>query len=114
MSRWTHVAGIIRVTYIRQLMPDIDFKKICNSNILQGSEGPINIDVIENPNVNSIAAYNICIWGDLRDYGDKDDITHIKQWWKSILVLPEFVGTTQAILRIDVEGEDKPIILTNK
>ena len=47
-----------------------------------GSEGSLKMDVIINPNLSSVAAYVVVIWGDLRDHDDTDAIV---KWFKGKL-----------------------------
>lgn len=73
MSVWTHVAGVIRVDCIRCICEQPEFNKIFDAcNIPMGSEGPLDFRVIENPEKDSLAAYTVVIFGDLRDFGSKD------------------------------------------
>lgn len=72
MSKWTHVAAIIRFDALRPLgmgrYPQLD------TRIPSGSEGPLQYHVWTNPENHHAAAYTAMIWGDLRDYSDPDKI----------------------------------------
>lgn len=141
MSQWTHLAGVIRIDALRDgderdiqqekalkglfrtwSYGDRDFKKY-KCNVPSGSEGSIQVKIVPGEE-DSLAAYAILLWGDLRDFGDAEDIKNLKKWWKHIidkfehpdLVAPEikncyFMGIRQACLKIEVEGTAKPIIL---
>lgn len=116
MSVWTHVAGVIRVDSIRVFMPDPKFDKIFVkslwgdtniSNMPTGSEGSLDYRIIENPDEDSMSAYTVVIFGDLRDYG-ANRIEDIKDWWEH--VLSEFEIVRQAVLQICPE-DGEPVIL---
>lgn len=109
MSTWTHVAGCIRIDSLR-IDPHMDFSirkeilELLKTNLPQGSEGPIEYKIIPNPNTNSLAAYMIPIYGDLRDY---DNIEEIENWFNC--VCSRFI-IRQAVLTIECEnGQSKTI-----
>jgi len=110
MSQWTHVCGCIRVDALRFL--GIDEKEniervlghIVNygdssyeTTIPCGSEGSLNYQIIENPDKSSMAAFTVPIWGDLRDYGDVEEI---KNWFKSAC---DKLMIRNAVINIEVE-----------
>lgn len=141
MSQWTHVAGVIRIDALRDgderdiqqhkalkelfrtwSYMDRDSKRN-KCNVPYGSEGSIQVKIVPGED-HSLAAYVILLWGDLRDFGDAEDIRNLKKWWKNLidkfehpeLAPPEiknhyFMGIRQAFLKVEVEGKDKPIIL---
>ena len=101
MSIWTHVAGIIRVDYIKwDDDPELDFDKLIGKECLwgsdyevfedadkylelylpMGSEGSLQKSVWINPNDSSVARYTVSIFGDLRDHDSCDEII---EWFKS-------------------------------
>lgn len=118
MSVWTHVNGSIRVDSIRMLGKP-DFSKIfikslwentnTNCNMPEGSEGSLDFRIIENPNKDSLAAYTVSIFGDIRDYS-KERLQDIKDWFER--VIKECGMIRQAILQIDFEDCDKVYILS--
>lgn len=120
MSVWAHVNGSVRVDSIRMLGKP-DFSKIfikslwddtnSNCNMPEGSEGSLDFRVIENPDKDSLSAYTVSIFGDLRDYS-KDRLQDIKDWFER--VLKECGMIRQAILQIDFEDDDKVYILSLK
>ena len=121
MSVWTHVAGVIRVDCIRSICEQPDFNKIFvrelwnentfgACNMPMGSEGSLDFRVIENPDKDSIAAYTVVIFGDLRGFG-AEDIHIIEDWWDK--VLKQFGMIRQAILQIQPE-DGKVKILEQK
>ena len=117
MSTWTHVAGVIRVDALRGITKTPDFEKIFISltwehdnkdcNMPMGSEGSLEYKVLENPNPDCLAAYNIIIWGDLRDFGVAE-IQDIKEWWDR--VLKECGWVRQAILQVQPGDGDRVIL----
>ena len=101
MSNWTHVAGIIRIDSMRIFDENIDFDKKIGKECLwdddievwdemekhpkrfmpMGSEGSLRKVVWDNPNKDSVAAYTVSIFGDLRDHDDPDEIIN---WFKKV------------------------------
>lgn len=104
MSNWTHVAGIIRIDFIRleefskeeylNALHDIFGKEVTFESSSElwneayehperflplGSEGSLEIDVWVNPNKSSITALTVSIFGDLRDHDSPDEIV---EWFK--------------------------------
>lgn len=118
MSVWTHVAGIIRVDCIRCMGKKPDFNKIFVKelwdedtnglcNMPMGSEGSLDFRVIENPNIDALAAYTVVVFGDLRDFGVAD-IHIIEDWWNRVLEQCGWIR--QAILQIQPEDGDVKIL----
>lgn len=95
MSVWTHVAGTIRIDDLGVLIGQpTDFSKVFirntwthrnkNGNMPTGSEGSLDVEVIERNEEDSAAYFKtISIFGDLRDF-DKEQAESIKEWWKTI------------------------------
>ena len=101
MSNWTHVAGIIRVDYIKwDDDPELDFDKLIGKECLwgsdyevfedadkhpelylpMGSEGSLQKSVWINSNDSHVSRYTVSIFGDLRDHDSCDEII---EWFKS-------------------------------
>lgn len=103
MSNWTHVAGIVRIDAIGTLDIESANNLFCkffgkqlefyDSNekwkdavknpqdyLPKGSEGSLKMSVWVNPDVDSLAAYTVSIFGDLRDH---DDPQAIVDWFKA-------------------------------
>ncbi len=124
MSRWTHLAGIIRIdNLLRHVTPEaptgMDVMRILLNYAPMGSEGGCLAKFVEWPvadsfeekdhtNVYSAGTYwgDAIISADLRDVGDDDEeIEGIKRWftglaekfWDAKLLM------RQAVLEIDVE-----------
>lgn len=143
MSRWTHVAGVIRYdaclnretelrellgkTYIWENMDHMTKKErdayywdwqtsIAEGNVVPyGSEGSLHyqishqdVPIGKNGNTSLGPDTTVTIWGDLRDFGGKEDIDIITNWFKKIT--SKFI-IRSAILKIDDEWQDNPIIL---
>lgn len=83
MSQWTHVAGIIRFDGLFGLlgMPEPNILQ----GIPEGSEGPLDCKMWNNPNHSHIAARTAYIFGDLRNYGDEEDIQRIIDYFERII-----------------------------
>ena len=136
MSQWTHVIGAIRLDSVRNNhIKKFDFNEVFKTwnsdwlhnvdltspevkkrrrleieqcNVPAGSESSLQFHVWENPNIEVFPAYNILIWGDLRDFGSEKDIETIKDWWENILNYfknhKNFSGVRQAFLKIEIDG----------
>lgn len=136
MSQWTHVIGAIRLDSVRNNhIKKFDFNEVFKTwnsdwlhnvnltspevkkrrrleieqcNVPAGSESSLQFHVWENPNIEVFPAYNILIWGDLRDFGSVKDIETIKDWWENILNYfknhKNFSGVRQAFLKIEIDG----------
>ena len=82
MSQWTHVNGIIRIDALRFMgmkSPNIGIPSLWEDDhdakdIPCGSEGSLNAELWTNPSENSLSAFTVSIFGDLRDYDDVDEI----------------------------------------
>jgi len=118
MSNWTHVAGIIRVDAIRDVLDaKINFDEIigkeCRWNspseiwddieanpdkyLPMGSEGSLQMSVWENPDRNCMASYTISIFGDLRDHHSTSDII---EWFKKKC---ELLWVRNAVITVENE-----------
>lgn len=130
MSVWTHVVGVVRIDSIRisDDIPNFDkyfgkewtfddmwddepiyreFETNPDTFMPSGSEGSLNKSVWVNPDRNSMSAYTITIFGDLRDYDDPDAII---SWFKDCC---KDVWVRQAVITVETEGK-KPIIYNYK
>ena len=90
MSRWTHVNGIIRLWHIH--LPG--FRKPPRFKVIErefkvsipcGSEGPLAINVLRDYGGGDLNYAIVTITGDLRDYGEPQDIKNMIEWLKSTL-----------------------------
>jgi hypothetical protein len=112
MSQWAHVNGSIRIDGITGLLPNPDFKSMfrtCNyedpedkwkaCNVPKGSEGSLKINIWQNPDDSCMARFTINIFGDLRDYENKDEI---KNWFTDICTKHDLM-IRDAVLTCDIE-----------
>ena len=115
MSIWTHVCGCIRVDAMRSSKIDdvreieniteklgkivLPLSKDKNTTLPCGSEGSIEYRIISNEDLSNIAAYNIPIWGDLRDY---DSVDEIEKWFRDVC---SKLDVRDAVIEIVVYGE---------
>lgn len=101
MSNWTHVAGVIRVDYIKFGNDELDFDELIGKECLfdsptevwddaethpdkylpMGSEGSLQKDVWVNPDSSYMARYTVSIFGDLRDHNSASAIIN---WFKDV------------------------------
>lgn len=123
MSKWTHVAGIIRIDSFRfdektteeevsrikeSLGKILTYKDLYNckigdnleTNVPMGSEGTLEYTIHINPEISCVSSYTVSIFGDLRDYAESEEII---QWFDCMC--SKFL-IRQAVIQIDVEGED--------
>ena len=119
MSQWTHVAAVIRFDALRLPgMPDMspqlgtparwdDGGSFDKCDMPCGSEGSLDYAVWENPHTNSISAYTVMIWGDLRDYQDVDEIAAYLDRITSGKMI------RSGVAEIDVEFHDKIVLRHN-
>ena len=127
MSNWTHVAGIIRVDYLKipGVTRDIDFEEeigreltfddIWDETVVyeeyeshpqsflpSGSEGSLKMSVWANPDDSHLSAYTVSIFGDLRDHHNEDEII---EWFKA--QCNKFL-VRQAVITVYNEYHDEP------
>lgn len=112
MSQWTHVAGIFRIDALiiseevqKETIEEIKGLIVNGDDtpLPCGSEGSLKYEVIPNPSLNSLSAFTVPVWGDLRDY---DGAEEIKSWFESVC---RNLWIRQAIIEIHVEGRD-PVV----
>ncbi len=138
MSRWTHLAGIIRIDNFIQAvrLPGMG-KPIDEHRILQkakagmpsGSEGPVMMHVhvwkrrdisdfdwngIDTISDGSIYWGDLIISGDLRDRGDDpEDVPKMAKWFRELVQSLKDMGglmVRQAVLNIEVESLSRTTI----
>lgn len=135
MSKWTHVAGHIRVDWVigalgdRTKFPRLDemfeqaLYKVYTKNAPSGSEGPIRIHVHNWPRVEieeyqpeihvttgSLYWGDVTLSGDLRDRGDNGIIEEIAEWLRGVK-LPETAIIRGGVVAVEVEGGRVAVIL---
>ena len=123
MSRWTHVAGIIRIDSIMRHMkpvtePDlgriISWEDMCDADeedsiVPIGSEGSLHWSFEKTGSESSVSWGNLHISGDLRDYEDDEAII---EWIKSSTQSNDWF-IRQAIITIEVEGNAIKVLHKN-
>ena len=112
MSIWTHVAGLVRLDKLKGMNPitTSHIKSIFENMKPYGSEGPVEIAVVEHTHLDESAVVwcSVIIYGDLRDYEYKQ-VEEIKEWFTGTCdqLFPKGVIVRQAVMHIEVEtGED--------
>lgn len=129
MSIWTHVAGVIRIDDFRlddrtnaQIKRELtnligkelsfydserkwnDQERHPEKYLPCGSEGSLELSIWINPKKNSLAAYTVTVFGDLRDY---DSANEIILWFKKkINEIREHYMVRQATITAETECID--------
>lgn len=123
MSQWLQVAAIARIDSFRfnhdSTEPAIKrfeavFGKEClwghgdfddafdhpENYLPMGSEGSLTMSVWENPDISSLAAYTVSIFGSLRDQ-DEEYAEYIINWFKDKV---SSLATRNAVIDVEVDG----------
>lgn len=124
MSRWTHINASFRLDSIKKILDEeiecvfgkaITFKDMYDyeadgtSKVLpMGSEGSLEMSIWHNPDRSFLSSTTVSVFGDLRDFGDEQDIEGLKLWFNDCC---EQFRVRQAFMQIEDEWSDKPIIL---
>ena len=113
MSQWTHLAGIVRVDSLLFSQPagrkEEILRQIFLEKIPHGSEGPAYVHVhkeIQLPEESCLRWGTVNICGDLRNFGEEEDVESVKKWFESALsrLTTSLVGFIRnAVLLIEVE-----------
>lgn len=129
---WLHVNGCIRIDSLRWVTPDPTLNLIQellgdiikydhvglfgtkhgerpDSPIPCGTEGSLEYEIIVNPDPNTVVAYTIPIWGDLRHY---TNIAEVEDWFYNI-VRHEDLIMRQAVLQIDDNNGNVKVLYHN-
>lgn len=118
MSRWTHVAGVVRIDdlpFLKATNWDDYFGKQCLWNddcwedarnhpeeyLPMGSEGTLHSQLWANPDKRAMAAYTLMVFGDLRDYDTPQEI--IDWFKKKVFGIPL---VRQAVITVELEGAE--------
>lgn len=114
MSQWTHVAACIRFDGLRipgfpSMLPDL-------SDPPMGSEGPLKVEVWQNPEPNHMAAWTVTVHGDLRHFGEnyEKDVGIIVDWLTRICVRRDVkkpILIRQGICQIEVEYKPTMVLM---
>ena len=123
MSTWTHVNGCLRVDGIPGITKNTSKQEIiaimgsiCDFDsdndswdrcgIPCGSEGSLKYDILKAGD--GLVLWTIPIWGDLRNYDDKEEI---KSWFNGVC---KKLMIRSAILEIAVNGDAELITFTGE
>ena len=124
MSQWTHVNASFRLDsfgrtedeelinifgksidfyHMDEIEYDEDWEvKDKDKYLPMGSEGTLEMSIWHNPNESCIASTTVSIFGDLRDYGDYEEI---EKWFnKCCDAFVGSIGIRQAFCQVNVEG----------
>lgn len=114
MSMWTHVAGIIRLDTIESSQPlgrysvehAIEESFTCPPC---GSEGELHVSYTRTCYGNQMPWGYVIIWGDLRDFGEQDEVQIIKDWIdRALRDLQDYaIMVRNQAVSILVEGEEE-------
>jgi len=125
MSLWTHVIGSIRIDGLPKINEEVYNVGVVEAvlgpmstfdepneecTLPMGSEGSLAYRVIEYDT--GLPWIVIPIWGDLRDFGKKEDINRIVEWWHKLLdtfVKKQFM-IRDVVLRIEDENGFKIVL----
>lgn len=123
MSQWTHVNASFRLDSFGRIedeelidifgksidfyhMDEIEYDedwevKDKDKYLPMGSEGTLEMSIWHNPNESCIASTTVSIFGDLRDYGDYEEI---EKWFNKCCNAFGSIGIRQAFCQVNVEG----------
>lgn len=123
MSQWTHVNASFRLDSFGRIedeelinifgksidfyhMDEIEYDeywevKDKDKYLPMGSEGTLEMSIWHNPNESCIASTTVSIFGDLRDYGDYEEI---EKWFNKCCDAFGSIGIRQAFCQVNVEG----------
>lgn len=112
MSQWTHVNSSFRIDSFEKVSDE----EICNvfgrhvgfndlwdyeseyKSTPMGSEGSLEIAIWHNPETDHVASTQVSVFGDLRDFGEEEDIEMLKQWFDECC---SKFSVRQAVIQID-------------
>ena len=120
MSQWTHVNACFRLNSFGKIQDEkiidifgkqVDYKSMSNLEydenyevkdkekyLPMGSEGTLEISIWHSEDESSLASTTVSIFGDLRDYGDFDEI---ERWFNKCC---NRCWIRQAVCQVEVEG----------
>lgn len=121
MSRWTHIAGVVRIDSIGMLNPERaqwfqTLPERLQDGLPSGSEGPLVYSVLRDPAhgiETSLSQGQVYIWGDLRDFGGVDDSFTIVEWLDKHLTgnKTEMWFPRMGVVVVEDEGEEGSVVL---
>lgn len=125
MSRWTHLAGIVRIDHLLTKFSEKEVLKVFKKDVPRGSEGPAllhvhawrrvpleghNWDAVDEVTESSVYWGDLIVVGDLRDVGnDLEEVKRIGEWFQGRCAALKEVPLTlvrQAVLQIEIESGD--------
>jgi hypothetical protein len=106
MSVWTHANLSFRLDAFRSIgkvIDESDIEKYINENVPEGSEGPMQCIVWENPRKECVFSYVVNIFGDLRGF-ESEEVVEIEQFMndfvkfldKNAIMIRDAVGFVDA------------------
>lgn len=124
MSQWTHVASVFRLDSFDKIS-DEDIKRVFGEEVTyeklydyeesdkiktlpMGSEGTLEICIWHNPDGGCLASTTVSVFGDLRDYGGREDIEKLKEWFNECC--RNFM-VRQAIMQVIDEYAEEPLVV---
>lgn len=126
MSQWTHVNASFRLNSLGSDITDeeiydvfgrhVGFYDLCDfdgeyKTTPMGSEGSLDIHIWHNPDRNCMASTQVSVFGDLRDFGEDDDIAKLKEWFDECC---SKFSVRQAVIQIDDGYHKDDIVYTYK
>jgi len=123
MSRWTHVNSSFRIDSMKSITDDeiydvfgryVGYDDLCDfdgeyKTTPMGSEGSLQISIYHNPEENHLATTQVSVFGDLRDFGGKNDIAKLEQWFYDCCAM---LYVRQAVIQIRDEWEKDDTVYT--
>jgi len=123
MSKWTHVAGIVRYDMFSigrpVTEPEFYAYKWSDSerardkcNVPCGSEGSLTVNKHDVYRTDNQAFVTYAFSGDLRDYSYEDDHEELEKWIQSLIPDSKTnpVMIRQAVFQVDYEDRDGTVI----
>ena len=119
MSIWTHITGTIRIDDFDTMsnlsnifIRDTWHNRNKNGNLPSGSEGSIDVEIIERNEEGTEYMKTVAFFGDLRDF-DSHKCQEVKKWWFEIPNRLKSGYVRQAVLQVQCE-DGYECILTEK
>ena len=123
MSKWTHVAGVVRYDMFSIGKPVVEpeFKtcsfgdeedKWTECDVPCGSEGSLTVNKHDVYRTDNQAFVTYAFSGDLRDYSYEDDSEDLEKWIQSLIPDSKTnpIMIRQAVFQVDYEDRDGTVI----
>ena len=135
MSQWTHINATFRLDSFAGTKADVikiigkpylpyrDLNGTIDRDLIEtrmnrcklpcGSEGSLEYIIWENPEKSSLAKFTVCIFGDLRDFGDEEDYNNVIKWFDNLCgeFMSNALPVRQASCDIEIEFKKQSILL---